>query len=127
MKTIIAGGRNYKFTKEDIEFLNSIKDEISEVVSGKARGADNEGEDWAKSNNIPVKEFPAKWGNLNAREVFIKTNSRGYSYNSLAGFQRNEEMAKYADCLIIFSGGSGTEHMYKIAKENGLKIYDRRK
>jgi hypothetical protein len=46
MKLIIAGGRDYKFTKSDLEKLDSIEG-ITEVVSGGARGADKCGEIWA--------------------------------------------------------------------------------
>ena len=126
MKTIIAGGRDYKFTKEDILFLESIKSEISEVVSGKAKGADTEGENWARKNRIHVKEFPAEWKNLNASNSLIKEGKYG-KYNSLAGINRNAEMAKYADSVVLFSGGSGTKHMHDTALAYNLKIFDRRK
>lgn len=125
MKTIIAGGRHYNFSPEDIKFLDSLKAEISEVVCGKARGADTEGENWARKNNIPVKEFPVDWKNINVENVLIKKGPHG-KYNSLAGMNRNKEMAEYADALILFNGGSGTENMFKTAKTFNLKIYDRR-
>ena len=126
MKTIIAGGRDYKFTREDVEFLDSIKSEISEVVSGKAKGADTEGENWARKNGIPVREFPAEWKNLNASNLLIKEGKYG-KYNSLAGFNRNVKIAKYADSVVLFLGGSGTKHMRDTALEYNLKIFDRRK
>jgi hypothetical protein len=110
MKTIIAGGRDYKFTTKDIEFLDSIKNEISEVVCGEARGADTYGKLWAKSNNIPVKSFPANWD----------------KFGKSAGYKRNQQMAQYSDSLVIFPGGKGTEHMFNIATEKGLKIIDLR-
>ena len=108
MKTIIAGGREYLFQAQDIEKLNELKDAITEVVSGCARGADTEGEKWADKNNIPVKKFPANWD----------------KWGKSAGYRRNEEMAKYADAVILFPGGKGTGHMHDIAKRLGLQIYD---
>lgn len=126
MKTIIAGGRDYKFSKQDLEFLNQLKPLISEVVSGKAKGADMEGENWARKNKIPVREFPAQWNNLNEGNLFIKEGRYG-KYNSLAGFNRNVEMAKYADAVILFSGGSGTKHIHDTALEYNLNIFDRRR
>lgn len=108
MKTIIAGGRDYFFNANDIDKLNELKDQISEVVSGKARGADTCGEDWAKQNNIPIKEFPADWFGLGKK----------------AGFVRNTQMAKYAEACILFPGGKGTEHMFNLAKKYSLIVYD---
>lgn len=125
MKTIIAGGRHYNFSPEDIKFLDSLKAEISEVVCGKARGADTEGENWARKNNIPVKEFPADWKNFDVENVLVKDGPYG-KYNALAGMNRNKEMAEYADTLIIFPGGAGTYNMIQIAKAFNLKIYDRK-
>ena len=52
MKTIIAGGRNYSFTKSDFEYLRSL--DITEVVSGGAKGADQCGEVFAANHNINV-------------------------------------------------------------------------
>ena len=110
MKVIIAGGRNYKFDQEDIDYLDSMKEYITEVVSGVARGADTGGMEWAEWNNISVEEFPAKW--INETGVLDKG----------AGFARNVEMAKYSDMLIAFEGGHGTAHMIKTAKEYDLIV-----
>jgi predicted Rossmann-fold nucleotide-binding protein len=108
LKTIIAGGRDYHLTDEDFKKLDQLGGTISEVVSGCARGVDTAGEVWAKKNNIPVKKFPADW------EKFGKS----------AGYRRNQQMAKYADAVVLFPGGKGTGHMYDIAKRMELIIYD---
>lgn len=110
MKTIIAGGRDYKFCKEDLLFLRTIKDEVTEVVSGGAKGADSEGEKWAVYHDIPIELFEANW----------KEHGRS------AGPIRNEQMAMYADAVVLFSGGKGTKNMYNNAIKYNLKIYDRR-
>ena len=112
MICIIAGGRDYIFTQDDINILDKIYKEyqITEEVSGCARGADSCGESWAQSHNIPIKRFPADW----------KTHGK------VAGFLRNEEMAKYANMVVLFPGGNGTTHMYKMAKKYGLHIIDLR-
>lgn len=77
---IIAGPR----TIIDYELLlNAIKlsdIEITEVVSGNAKGVDSLGERYAKENNIPLKVFPSDW----------KT------YKKAAGPIRNSGMAQYA-------------------------------
>lgn len=112
MKLIIAGGRDYKFEKEDVLYLIGIveKYEVTEIVSGGAQGADKQGEVFAKMVQLPVRVFEADW------EEFGKQ----------AGPLRNQQMALYADAVILFPGGKGTDSMYKYAKENDLTIFDRR-
>jgi len=126
MKCIIAGDRNI-VNKAILE--KAIKKSgftITEVVSGGARGADTLGEEWAKENGIPVKEFPADWNNLAVKGAVIKTNAWGKQYNAAAGTFRNKQMADYADALIaIQTNGKtpGTQNMIKLAKENELEVF----
>lgn len=104
-RVLIAGTRtfdNYELLKNE---LNKLKEEldlpITEVVSGKAKGADSLGERWAKENNIKVIEFPAEWD----------------KYGKKAGYLRNTEMGKYCDRGVIFTNGSkGSEMMINIMK-----------
>jgi len=107
MKLIIAGGRDYLFSDQDREFLNSLKG-ITEVVSGAAPGADAQGEEWAESKGIPVRRFPADW----------KAHGRG------AGPIRNVQMAEYADAVALFPGGRGTDSMRREAKRRGLTVFE---
>lgn len=109
MKTIIAGSRNIINIHYLIDAIEEIDWEITEVVCGKARGADHLGELWAQFNNIPVKEFPANW------------NKFGRS----AGYKRNAEMANYGEALIaLWDGGSrGTKSMIELAKTHNLKMF----
>lgn len=109
MKVIIAGGRDfddYGFLKESVI---GLKINISEVVSGKAKGADALGEQFAEESNIPVNSFPANWG----------------KHGRSAGPMRNKEMADYADVLIAFWDGKskGTKSMIEIAKTCELDVY----
>jgi hypothetical protein len=109
MKTIIAGSRNiedYRIVKEAIE---ESQVNITEVVSGCARGVDNLGEQWAKQNRIPIKKFPADWK----------------KHNKAAGPIRNTEMAKYGEVLIaIWDGKSkGTHDMINKAIHEGLQVF----
>lgn len=110
MKTIIAGGRNYKFTADDLERLEAFRacNAITEVVSGGAKGADTEGERWAEKHNITIQVFPANW----------KEHGRA------AGPIRNRQMAVYADACILFPGGRGTDNMNRTAHEHNLIVYD---
>ena len=108
MKTIIAGSRGF----DDYEFmtkeLSDVDFNITEVVSGTARGADRLGERWADDNNISICRMPADW------------DSHGRS----AGFIRNEEMSKCSDALVAFWDGKtkGTKHMIDLANKYDLKV-----
>ncbi len=107
MKLIIAGGRDYRFTPKDIEQLNTLKN-ITEIVSGGAKGADFEGEQWAIEQGHTIRLFKPDW----------KRYGRG------AGPRRNHDMAEYADAVALFPGGKGTDNMFKEAQKAGLIIYD---
>lgn len=113
MKVIIAGSRE-GFTPEDVfEGVACIHRysgiQIDEIVSGGAIGIDTFGEELAKTYSIPIKMFPANWT----------------VHGKSAGFLRNEEMAKYANCLIAFWDGQskGTKHMIEMALKYGLKLF----
>jgi hypothetical protein len=106
MKTIIAGGRDYRFNQEDWEMLEGLV--ITEVVCGGARGADECGRQWAISKGIPVKMFPADWN----------TNGKA------AGCIRNRQMAEYGERLVAFWDGvsRGTKNMIATAEKLGLEV-----
>lgn len=125
MKLIIAGGRDYSLSEDDIEFLDSLLPNVTEVVSGGARGADAGGEQWAKSHGMTPKVFEADWKDL-SEPCVLRYNRYGKPYNAIAGNKRNIRMAEYADALVLFPGGKGTANMYQEAKKRGLVIYDRR-
>lgn len=99
MKVIIAGSRSFNDFEAMLGFMSvlPLNWDITEVVSGGARGADKLGESFAHFHNKPVKLFPANWD----------------AYGRAAGFKRNKEMAEYADGLIAFWDGTspGTKHM----------------
>lgn len=106
MKTIIAGGRDYQLTQSDLQILDSMKSNITEVVSGGSPGADKGGEKWAAYNGIPIKRFLADWS----------------KHGRAAGPIRNREMAEYAEAVLLFPGGKGTKSMRAEAVRCGLKI-----
>jgi hypothetical protein len=114
MKTIIAGSRKITDLGTVIKAISQcgFAEEITEVVSGTARGVDMLGEAMADANGIPVKKFPANW---KPNGVFDKG----------AGYKRNVEMGEYADALIaVWDGESrGTKHMIDIMKGMGKKVY----
>lgn len=109
MKTIIAGSRTITDYGTVEQAIIESGFYISEVVSGKAKGVDTLGEQWATKNGLPIEAFPANWD----------------EYGKSAGPIRNKEMAEYADALIaVWDGNSrGTQHMIITAVQAGLKVY----
>ena len=97
MKVIIAGTRSVSDYSLVVQAVQRSGYNITEVVSGCATGIDRLGEQWARANNVPVKEMPADWNR----------------YGNSAGPQRNRAMAEYADAAIIVWDGKsrGTRNM----------------
>lgn len=105
MKVIIAGSRTIfdpSVVSKAVE-NSQFNGKITEVVCGCAIGIDRLGQQWAISNNIPVKEMPADWN----------------KYGRSAGPLRNAQMANYADAaIIIWDGNSpGSRNMIKEIKK----------
>lgn len=110
MRTVIAGGRDYTLTEKDWATLDWLRETIpiTEVVSGGAKGADAGGEEWAASRGIEVYVFPFDWE----------------SYGNRAGPIRNDRMAKFAQAVILFPGGRGTDNMQGAAERHGCVVFD---
>lgn len=106
MKCIIAGGRDFKSTPNDIISLDRIGMlyHIDEVVSGGCTGADKFGEWWAAKRKKDLTVFKADWDH----------------HGKAAGPIRNRRMAEYADMCVLFPGGKGTANMKSLAEEYGL-------
>lgn len=128
-RVIIAGGRDF----QDYEYLKEVVDDILNnydkpeviIVSGKAKGADTLGEQYADDRGYKKEFYPANWKDF-TEPCTIKTNRYGKKYNALAGFHRNELMAKNSDILIAFWDGKskGTKDMISIADRFGLDVYE---
>lgn len=125
MTTIIAGSRRGISYQDICDAMDACGWTPTEIVSGKAYGADTFGEQWAIKNKIPIKEFPAKWDDISHPKAVIRTNSYGKKYNVMAGLWRNHEMGDYADALVaIWDGKStGTKDMIDYATKKGLKVF----
>lgn len=113
MKTIIAGSRDFvsdHWLKTVAFAVATLQDatgkQVSEVVCGGAPGIDNKGALWAKANDIPVKVFEAEWTRLGKK----------------AGPVRNQQMAKYADALILVWDGEsrGSRSMLACSEAAGI-------
>jgi len=125
VNVIIAGSRtfnNYELLKTKCDhYLADLKDCTIQIVSGKQVfyrktnpesiekfGADYLGEQYAIEREYPIIEFPADWD----------------TYGKSAGPRRNDEMALFSDCAIIFWDGksSGSKDMIERCKNRGLKF-----
>ncbi len=111
MKTIIAGSRGINDYSLVCKTIKDSNFDITEVVSGCARGVDQLGEQFAKENNIPIRQLPAKWD----------------EHGKFAGAVRNREMAEQANALIalMLNNSKGTKNMIATAKRLGLKVFVR--
>ncbi len=104
MTIAIIGSRN--ITKIDIK--SYISDDITEIVSGGARGVDSLAKQYALESGIKYTEF-------------IPDYSR---YKRGAPLKRNEEIANYSDEALIFWDGisKGTEYTIKCFTKLNKKI-----
>lgn len=110
MKVIIAGSRDITDYNIILKAIENADFNITEIVSGCARGVDRLGERFANDCNLVIHKFPADWNG---------------PHKKAAGFVRNAEMANFADALIaIWDGKSpGTKNMIELARKNNLKIH----
>lgn len=111
MKVIIAGSRSvtdYNIIKSAVE-KSGWFDDITEIVSGCARGVDQLAIRFAKEHNILVAKFPADWE----------------KYDKSAGYIRNAEMAEYGDALIAIhrDNSKGTAGMIKVMEKKGKPVF----
>ena len=109
MRIIVAGSRSfdcYWLLESKLDFYIG-GNQLVQIVSGTARGADQLGERYAENRGLSIERFPADWDKHGKR----------------AGYVRNEQMARYATHAVIFWDGSsrGTASMIKLCKTYNLK------
>lgn len=109
MKLAIIGSRTFDNVDLFNESINQIKEEITHVVSGGAKGADKMGEEWAIKNKIPCTIFYPNW------EQFKKA----------AGMIRNRDIINSADVVLAFWDGTskGTQNSISLAQKANKKTY----
>jgi predicted Rossmann-fold nucleotide-binding protein len=113
MKVLVCGGRNfYDWRQLEDVLYNLGKDEsdegITQIIQGGAHGADSLAEQWAIYNKVDYVTYDADWA----------------IYGPSAGPIRNKKMLEESkpDYVVAFSGGAGTQHMIKIAKEANVPV-----
>lgn len=109
MKTAVVGSRIFADYNKLAAYLDTIKDKITLIVSGGAKGADSLGERWAYKNSIPTLIFKPDWS----------------KYGKGAGFIRNEDIVKNSDMILAFWDGKskGTEHTINLAKQYNKPVH----
>lgn len=109
MKVIVAGSRSIESLGVVTKAIEDSGFNITEIVSGRAKGVDKLGEHYALVRSIPTKLFPADWD----------------KHGKAAGPMRNREMADYADAAVIVWDGvsKGTKHMIYEMNKRGKKCH----
>ena len=107
MRVVIAGSRDITDYVRLCKLIERSGFEITEVVSGMARGVDRMGQRWAVAHGVPIKEMPANWEKYGKRR---------------AGPIRNRAIAEYCDAgIILWDGKSpGTRDMMNQLRNRDL-------
>lgn len=113
MKLLVCGGRNNTDAVNTVMQLNKLLNfygKITIITGGCKTGIDNIVRKWCFNKGIPYFECPAQWEH----------------YGDCAGPVRNKWMLDQfkPDCVIAFSGGSGTKHTIAIANKAGIPVYE---
>lgn len=110
MKVIVTGGRDITDYATVCDAIERSGFDVTEIVSGAARGVDALGERWALERRVRVTRFPADWS----------------THRRFAGPYRNHEMAEYADALVLVWDGKskGSADMLRQAQGRGLPIFE---
>jgi hypothetical protein len=101
MKVAVIGSRSFQ-DKKLLE-MELSKIDITELISGGAKGADNLAENYAEANNIPVK-------------IFLPDYDR---FGRGAPLKRNHHIVDAADQLIAFwdEKSKGTKYTIDLARK----------
>ena len=127
MKVVICGDRsiddrNMKLVEEAV-IASGFN--ISEVISGGAKGGDRLGEKWALKFGVPFSKMIPAWDDLDAPEAIIKVGQYG-EYNARAGFDRNQQMVDAADAVIALQPdgeSNGTQDTIDRAMKKGIAVF----
>lgn len=104
MKVAIIGSRNLGV----IGLENFLPENVTEIISGGAKGVDTCAREYAQSHNIPLKEF-------------LPDYSR---FGRSAPLKRNLEIIAYADFVLAFWDGKshGTKYVIDNCKKQDIPI-----
>ena len=102
MKIAIIGSRTFTDYTLLQEVLLKFGKDVTEVVSGAAKGADSLGAKYAKEHKLRLTEFNPDWE----------------KYGKSAGYRRNVDIIENCDWVVAFWDGvsKGTAHSINIAR-----------
>jgi hypothetical protein len=86
MKIAVIGSRNFTYQVLLENELNTIKEKVTMVISGGAKGADTLAEKWAIDNNLPFEVIKPNWE----------------TYGRAAGIVRNKLIIDSCDYCYAF-------------------------
>ena len=108
----MCGGRDYDNIQRLSDVLSGLLRDrnITTIISGHARGADQLAETWARNSSIDCLVFSADWD----------------KYGRSAGPIRNRQMLMEGkpDLVVAFPGGAGTANMIKQARKAGVEVIE---
>ena len=104
MKVAVIGSRDIK----DINLGEYLKDDVTEIVSGGAKGVDTVASKYAQENNIKLTEFLPEYNR----------------YKRGAPLKRNIQIAEYADKVLAFWDGKsrGTKFVIDYCKNSNIPV-----
>jgi len=106
---LVCGGRDYA-DRAFLFYTLSAEPDITAIIQGGARGADEMAKEWAGANGVACEEFKANWA----------------QYGRAAGPMRNARMLGDGkpDVVFAFPGGRGTADMIRQARKAGVKVVE---
>ena len=104
MKVAVIGSRNLKVD----DLGKYLPDDVTEIVSGGARGVDTCAREYALANGIKLTEFLPEYD----------------KYGRGAPLRRNITIIEYADLVLAFWDGSshGTKYVIDNCKKRGVPV-----
>ena len=125
MKVAVIGARTPSSKSIEIlkDYLNKRKDEITEITTGGALGADTVGMEWAIENGKKLTVYtPNRFHNFNgvkeAKDKGANIVSTGLGYND-----RNTLVVKGVDLVVCSDYGNGTVDALRKAMNDGITCY----
>ena len=104
MKVAVVGSREV----DRITMGFYMPDDVTEIVSGGAKGVDTIAKNYALSHNLKYTEFLPDYK----------------AYGRAAPLRRNDEIIEYADEVLAFWNGKskGTKYVIENAKKQGKRV-----
>jgi hypothetical protein len=107
MKIAVVGSRGFDGAEKLCEILDLYIDQITDLITGGAKGADRMAEEWAKAHNIPV-------------TLYLPQPKYGKGQFS----QRNKEIVDNCDYVIAFwdEKSKGTKHVMDLCQKRNKRL-----